>query len=146
MRSNPLRPGRSQAVVSANIRELVRSGYPQRQAVAIALNNARKYGYPNPVAIEWRQHGVGFWKGFRNGTYAYQIVRYPVDRKIVLYREGTAVSTAIGRFKTIDAAKRFASKDAVENPHNHLDTRQMVLGAAIIAGVGAALYLIAKDG
>lgn len=38
----PLQPGKSQAVVSSNIKELVESGRPQKQAVAIALHNARK--------------------------------------------------------------------------------------------------------
>jgi hypothetical protein len=38
----PLKKGKSKATVSANIRELRRSGRPQKQAVAIALSNARK--------------------------------------------------------------------------------------------------------
>ena len=38
----PLKKGKSKKVVSANIRELVRSGRPQKQAVAIALSQARK--------------------------------------------------------------------------------------------------------
>jgi hypothetical protein len=38
----PLRPGASREVISANIRELRASGYPQKQAVAIALNTARR--------------------------------------------------------------------------------------------------------
>ena len=38
----PLRKGRSNAVVSANIRELMNSGYPQRQAIAIAMKKAGK--------------------------------------------------------------------------------------------------------
>lgn len=38
----PLKPGKSQAVISSNISELRHSGYPQKQAVAIALHNADK--------------------------------------------------------------------------------------------------------
>lgn len=38
----PLRKGRSKAVVSANISELVASGRPQKQAGAIALSKAGK--------------------------------------------------------------------------------------------------------
>lgn len=40
---NPLRAGYSRRVISANISELVRSGYPQKQAIAIALSTARKH-------------------------------------------------------------------------------------------------------
>lgn len=38
----PLAKGRSNKVVSKNISELVRSGRPQKQAVAIAMKNAGK--------------------------------------------------------------------------------------------------------
>ena len=38
----PLHKGKSKAVISSNISELVRSGRPQKQAVAIALDTARK--------------------------------------------------------------------------------------------------------
>ena len=38
----PLKKGKSKKVVSSNIRELRKSGYPQKQAVAIALNQKRK--------------------------------------------------------------------------------------------------------
>jgi len=38
----PLKRGKSKKVISKNIRELVHSGYPQRQAVAIALSNSRR--------------------------------------------------------------------------------------------------------
>lgn len=38
----PLKPGKSIKVISSNIRELKKSGRPQKQAVAIALNKSRK--------------------------------------------------------------------------------------------------------
>jgi hypothetical protein len=38
----PLRKGASKAAISANIRELVRSGRSQRQAIAIAMSEAGK--------------------------------------------------------------------------------------------------------
>ena len=38
----PLKKGKSKKVVSSDIRELKRSGRPQKQAVAIALSKARK--------------------------------------------------------------------------------------------------------
>jgi len=38
----PLKKGKSKAVVSSNIKEMVASGHPQKQAVAAALNQARK--------------------------------------------------------------------------------------------------------
>jgi hypothetical protein len=49
---NPLKRGSSRAVVSFNIRELRRAGYPQSQAVAIALKKAGKsYSQDNPVGF-----------------------------------------------------------------------------------------------
>ena len=40
----PLKKGSSKQTVSANIKELIKSGRPQKQAVAIALSEARRSG------------------------------------------------------------------------------------------------------
>lgn len=40
----PLKKGKTPKIISENIRELIHSGHPQKQAVAIALSEARRCG------------------------------------------------------------------------------------------------------
>lgn len=42
MRSVPLKSGKSKKTVSSNIKEMMASGYPQKQAVAASLRKAGK--------------------------------------------------------------------------------------------------------
>jgi uncharacterized protein YdaT len=43
----PLKPGKSKKTVSKNIKELRHSGYPEDQAVAIAMSKAKKTKKPS---------------------------------------------------------------------------------------------------
>ena len=38
----PLKPGKSSKTISANIKNLREEGYPQKQAVAIAMSNSKR--------------------------------------------------------------------------------------------------------
>jgi len=57
----PLKKGKSKKVISQNIRELIHSGRPQKQAVAIALSEARRHGarIPRPKGTSRRKHSSG---------------------------------------------------------------------------------------
>lgn len=44
----PLKKGSSKATISKNIAEMRKSGYPEKQAVAASLNEARKSGAKIP--------------------------------------------------------------------------------------------------
>lgn len=44
----PLKKGKSKETIGKNIKEMVKSGYPQKQAVAASLDTARKSGAKIP--------------------------------------------------------------------------------------------------
>ena len=65
---NPLKRGHSRKTVSANIRKLVREGYPQKRAVAAALNFSRKNpAVDTPIAVQVKKHG--FWSTVRTAHF-----------------------------------------------------------------------------
>ena len=51
----PLKKGSGDDVVSANIKKLMSEGYPQKQAVAIALNKANKNDSKNTRSWKYLQ-------------------------------------------------------------------------------------------
>lgn len=57
----PLSPGKSRETVSGNISEMVHAGYPQKQAVAASLSNARRH--PKGGGSQMRGHKRGHKKG-----------------------------------------------------------------------------------
>jgi hypothetical protein len=46
----PLKSGKGKEIIGSNIKEMIKSGYPQKQAVAASLSKARKSGAKIPFA------------------------------------------------------------------------------------------------
>lgn len=55
----PLKKGKSKETVAQNIREMMNSGYPQKQAVAASLSQARKSGARMPAKKPGRNSSRG---------------------------------------------------------------------------------------
>lgn len=62
----PLHPGNSRGVISENIREMIASGHPQRQAVAAALSNADRHPRADGGSVPYidQPHHAPVWQGF----------------------------------------------------------------------------------
>jgi hypothetical protein len=68
----PLKPGKSRKVVSENISEMVKSGHPQKQAIAAALSNSRKYADGGHLDANARAH-------ISKDNFALPGRRYPIN-------------------------------------------------------------------
>jgi len=132
MKSNPLRRGSSRAVISSNIRELMRSGkYPQKQAVAIALSNADRH--PNPVAEKHFRLAPGYVLAVRS---------YGDKREWFVYAEGQSQriwygsGVTTGSLSTVKKEARAAlDRTFAENPISK--TGWWVAAAVVAVGVFA---------
>jgi len=71
----PLKEGSSEATISSNIREMIHSGHPQKQAVAAALHNAGKSNKDHSMA---RDYGV---PGMKKGVHKAQQSSGSVEHK-----------------------------------------------------------------
>jgi hypothetical protein len=48
----PLKSGKSKSTISYNIKEMIKAGHPQKQAVAAALSKARDHGFYKHHIVE----------------------------------------------------------------------------------------------
>ncbi len=55
----PLKKGKSKSIIGENIKEMIRSGHPQKQAVAASLANARKSGKQFNLPMGKKSKGKG---------------------------------------------------------------------------------------
>ena len=60
----PLKKGKSKSTISKNIKEMRESGYPEKQAVAASLNQARKSGAKIPKKGKEYHKERGIFEGF----------------------------------------------------------------------------------
>ena len=58
----PLKKGSGRATISQNIREMVKAGHPQNQAVAAALSTAGKGKPAKPSPTKSPKPGIQMWR------------------------------------------------------------------------------------
>lgn len=89
----PLQHGSSRGVVSSNISELVHSGRPQRQAIAIALSEARRHPHARGGIIGYQIGGgmpMGMGQGPGEEGIIQQLAQLPTEKLEELASSGMA--------------------------------------------------------
>ena len=98
----PLHRGMSRETVSKNIRELRASGYPQKQAVAIAFETARR----SERAMATRKHR----KHTKHKTKKHHVKKHHVKRKHHTKHKHHTKSKKRGGKRPLDVLKHFYRK------------------------------------
>ncbi len=95
----PLKQGSSQATISENISELIKSGHPQEQAEAIALSESRK---TKDNAESCREYDVNGWPEIKNN---------PLSREGIFPYSGETVGGEAGRIYSV-----YRPEEELSNP------------------------------
>lgn len=126
----PLMKGHSQDVIHSNIRELMRSGKPQKQSIAIALSEARKHKMSEGGMVDdedeigqTEDEFRGLTQISKDGEPGEVGVMHPEDYEMLAH----ALSMDGGRDNESDIGNH-NKPDAARGPSSEDDHATMVLG------------------
>lgn len=125
----PLKKGSSQKTVSSNISELMHSGRPQKQAIAIALETARRTARSKRAAGGETQTGAGYFSGVPN--------KKPPEIKMPSAPMTPRVQPpASPKIKSHVGAIRSAVAGRTDHLPMHVPSGSYVIPADIVSGLG----------